>query len=67
MGDIKHDETNFYSNAEDYWREIPATVDGMLGGYGSISSIDINGSKTFLKKFLGVSESNRTHVHLGVI
>lgn len=59
MGDIKHDETNFYSNAEDYWREIPATVDGMLGGYGSISSIDINGSKTFLKKFLGVSESNR--------
>ncbi|MED6276384.1 N-terminal Xaa-Pro-Lys N-methyltransferase 1 [Characodon lateralis] len=25
----------------------------MLGGYGGISSIDINGSKAFLKKFLG--------------
>ncbi|KAF3848688.1 hypothetical protein F7725_015185 [Dissostichus mawsoni] len=29
------------------------TVDGMLGGYGSISNIDLNGSKAFLQKFLG--------------
>lgn len=54
MDDIAEDETTFYSNAEDYWRDIPPTVDGMLGGYGSISSIDINGSKAFLQKFLGV-------------
>lgn len=54
MGDIAEDETSFYSNAEEYWREVPPTVDGMLGGYGSISSIDINGSKAFLQKFLGV-------------
>lgn len=57
MGDIAEDETTFYSNAEDYWREVPPTVDGMLGGYGSISNIDINGSKAFLKKFLGVRDS----------
>lgn len=54
MGDIAEDQTTFYSNAEDYWKEVPPTVDGMLGGYGSISSIDINGSKAFLQKFLGV-------------
>ncbi|RVE65464.1 hypothetical protein OJAV_G00116880 [Oryzias javanicus] len=54
MGDIAENETSFYSNAEDYWRDVPPTVDGMLGGYGSISSIDINGSKAFLNKFLGV-------------
>lgn len=54
MGDIVDDEPHFYSNAEDYWREVTPTVDGMLGGYGSISSIDINGSKAFLQKFLGV-------------
>ena len=48
------DETTFYSNAEGYWKEVPPTVDGMLGGYGTISSIDINGSKAFLKKLLGV-------------
>ncbi|XP_031143174.1 N-terminal Xaa-Pro-Lys N-methyltransferase 1 [Sander lucioperca] len=56
MGDITEVETRFYSKAEDYWREVPPTVDGMLGGYGSISSIDINGSKAFLQKFLGEGE-----------
>ena len=49
------DEASFYSKAEHYWKDVPPTVDGMLGGYGSISSIDINGSKKFLQKFLGVS------------
>lgn len=48
-------ETAFYSKAEHYWKEVPATVDGMLGGYGSISNTDLNGSKKFLQKFLGVS------------
>ncbi|XP_041828449.1 N-terminal Xaa-Pro-Lys N-methyltransferase 1 isoform X5 [Melanotaenia boesemani] len=56
MGDIAENETRFYSNAEDYWKEVSPTVDGMLGGYGSISSTDINGSKAFLKKFLGEGE-----------
>ncbi|XP_029025761.1 N-terminal Xaa-Pro-Lys N-methyltransferase 1 [Betta splendens] len=56
MGDIVEHEQSFYSNAEHYWREIPPTVDGMLGGYGSISSIDINGSRAFLLKFLGEEE-----------
>ncbi|KAK2912021.1 hypothetical protein Q8A67_004154 [Cirrhinus molitorella] len=50
------DQTTFYSKAELYWKEVPPTVDGMLGGYGSISSIDINGSKKFLQKFLGEGE-----------
>ncbi|XP_071946915.1 N-terminal Xaa-Pro-Lys N-methyltransferase 1-B-like [Antedon mediterranea] len=42
----------FYSDAKEYWKKIPATVDGMLGGYGSISSNDIIGSQKFLKFFL---------------
>lgn len=54
MGDIAQNEASFYSNAEGYWKDVAPTVDGMLGGYGSISSIDINGSKAFLQKFLGV-------------
>ncbi|CAF96711.1 unnamed protein product, partial [Tetraodon nigroviridis] len=46
----------FYSNAEGYWKDIPPTEDGLLGGYGSISSIDLNGSKAFLQRFLGEGE-----------
>lgn len=57
MCDIAEDETTFYSNAEGYWKEIPPTVDGMLGGYGSISSIDLSGSKAFLQRFLGVRKT----------
>jgi len=48
------EEAHFYSNAEVYWRDVPPTVDGMLGGYGSISNVDLNGSKAFLKKLTGV-------------
>ncbi|XP_054612694.1 N-terminal Xaa-Pro-Lys N-methyltransferase 1 isoform X2 [Dunckerocampus dactyliophorus] len=59
MGDISG-EPSFYSNAEGYWKEVPPTVDGMLGGYGNISSIDINGSKAFLRKFLGEGEGKTT-------
>ncbi|KAI7813409.1 N-terminal Xaa-Pro-Lys N-methyltransferase 1 isoform X1 [Triplophysa rosa] len=50
---VMQSETAFYSKAEHYWKEVPPTVDGMLGGYGSISNTDINGSKKFLQKFLG--------------
>ncbi|XP_033122039.1 N-terminal Xaa-Pro-Lys N-methyltransferase 1-like isoform X2 [Anneissia japonica] len=42
----------FYSDAKNYWEKVPATVDGMLGGYGSISSTDIVGSQQFLKSFM---------------
>ncbi|XP_053710150.1 N-terminal Xaa-Pro-Lys N-methyltransferase 1 [Synchiropus splendidus] len=60
MGDIVENQSSFYSNAEDYWRDVPPTVDGMLGGYGSISNIDLNGSKAFLQKFLGEGQGKTT-------
>lgn len=39
----------FYVAAAKYWDRIPPTVDGMLGGFGFISQIDIKGSTFFLK------------------
>lgn len=36
-------EDKFYSDAVNYWSEIPPTVDGMLGGFGHISQTDIQG------------------------
>lgn len=38
-----------YTDAAKYWDKIPATVDGMLGGFGHISHTDITGSQSFLK------------------
>ncbi|XP_011869026.1 PREDICTED: N-terminal Xaa-Pro-Lys N-methyltransferase 1 [Vollenhovia emeryi] len=39
----------FYTAAAKYWDRIPPTVNGMLGGFGFISQIDIKGSVIFLK------------------
>ena len=44
----------FYQTAENYWNTQPATVDGMLGGYESISYTDIEQSQKFLSHFLQV-------------
>ncbi|KAH8402089.1 hypothetical protein KR009_009699 [Drosophila setifemur] len=43
-------EPEFYNNAQKYWSEIPATVNGMLGGLGYISAVDIQGSNGFLRE-----------------
>ncbi|XP_042193340.1 N-terminal Xaa-Pro-Lys N-methyltransferase 1 [Callorhinchus milii] len=51
--EVVDDEVAFYSKAQKYWKNIPPTVDGMLGGYGHISNIDINSSKKFLQRFVG--------------
>ena len=40
-----------------FCQSIPATVNGMLGGYARISPTDIKDSKKFLKSFLEVSEA----------
>lgn len=55
--EVIEDEKQFYSKAEIYWKEVPPTVDGMLGGYGHISSVDINSSRKFLQRFLRVGRS----------
>lgn len=50
--EVIEDEKQFYSKAKTYWKEVPPTVDGMLGGYGHISAIDISSSRKFLQRFL---------------
>lgn len=46
----KKTEKEFYVKAQKYWAEVPATVNGMLGGLGYISAIDIQGSTAFLRE-----------------
>ncbi|XP_005413683.1 PREDICTED: N-terminal Xaa-Pro-Lys N-methyltransferase 1 isoform X3 [Chinchilla lanigera] len=50
--EVIEDEQQFYSRAALYWKQVPPTVDGMLGGYGHISSIDLSSSRKFLQRFL---------------
>ncbi len=38
-----------YQKAEDYWKTVEPSVDGMLGGFSNLSDIDVRDSKKFLK------------------
>ena len=49
------DKESFYGDAAQYWSSIPATVDGVLGGFGFISHTDIQGSIAFLKQLFKVT------------
>lgn len=45
-------ENKFYSNAKQYWSQVPPTIEGMLGGFSFVSQTDINGSRQLLKQLL---------------
>eukprot|EP01134_Creolimax_fragrantissima_P002789 CFRG2789T1 len=60
-------ELNWYKKARDYWENVPATVNGVLGGYSYISSVDVKGSLTFLNPLLSKlkGKSNLTALDCG--
>ena len=41
---------NWYTYGAKYWENVPATVDGVLGGLGHLDKQDILDSKKFLEK-----------------
>ncbi|CAI9726801.1 N-terminal Xaa-Pro-Lys N-methyltransferase 1-like [Octopus vulgaris] len=53
----------YYENSRCYWEKVPATIDGMLGGFPQVSPIDIKTSSIFLRSFLkthgGSIDNNR--------
>ncbi|XP_026492374.2 alpha N-terminal protein methyltransferase 1-like [Vanessa tameamea] len=60
QSNLYNDDSKFYKKAAKYWANVPATIDGVLGGYGYISGIDIDGSKVFLNHILSlVNPPNR--------
>lgn len=48
-------EMQFYARAKHFYRDVPATEEGMMGDYIELSNIDIESSREFLRKFVGVS------------
>jgi protein N-terminal methyltransferase len=45
-------------SSREYWSNIPATVNGMLGGYPQISRIDLRGSQVFVAKLRRAAASS---------
>ncbi|XP_055533787.1 N-terminal Xaa-Pro-Lys N-methyltransferase 1 [Wyeomyia smithii] len=42
-------DEKYYQDAKQYWSTVSPTVDGMLGGFASISFNDVRGSEQFLR------------------
>lgn len=51
------EEDEFYNNAKNYWETIPPTIDGMLGGFPEVSTVDVKTSLVFLRPFLTVCQT----------
>ncbi|XP_037025488.1 N-terminal Xaa-Pro-Lys N-methyltransferase 1-B [Bradysia coprophila] len=60
---VQRSET-FYKDARTYWKAIPATIDGMLGGYSNINVTDVRGSQDFLKDVFKMKPSPNKNVAL---
>jgi protein N-terminal methyltransferase len=43
-----HKKTQWYHDGVAYWEGVEASVDGVLGGFGQVSDLDIKGSEAFL-------------------
>lgn len=49
------------SKGIEYWKGVDATVNGMLGGFPTISRTDIQGSRTFLARLgIGIKAGRKT-------
>uniref|UniRef100_A0A7S3EDY7 Alpha N-terminal protein methyltransferase 1 n=1 Tax=Rhodosorus marinus TaxID=101924 RepID=A0A7S3EDY7_9RHOD len=42
-------ELGWYQKAKEYWTNVEPTVDGMLGGLGKLSDLDVRTSKEFIR------------------
>ncbi|XP_006115943.1 N-terminal Xaa-Pro-Lys N-methyltransferase 2 isoform X1 [Pelodiscus sinensis] len=51
--EVINGEMQFYARAKHFYREVPATEEGMMGDYVELSSVDIKSSREFLRKFVG--------------
>lgn len=52
----QEEKQEFYDKAKKYWSSVDPTLNGVLGGYGWISSVDIRGSHNFLTQIFKVMD-----------
>ncbi len=58
--DTRPDAQINHSDAKAYWGDVPADIQGMLGGYPQVSRVDLQGSRAFLAK-LGISTKSKSN------
>ncbi|CAG8606178.1 7757_t:CDS:2 [Funneliformis mosseae] len=49
---LEFQKETWYTDALDYWSNKPATINGVLGGYGKVDKIDTEGSRLFISEYI---------------
>ena len=47
-------EKQFYHRAQKFYEDVTPSEEGMMGDFVELSEVDLEGSRQFLKKFVGV-------------
>lgn len=55
-------EKQFYYRAQQFYEDVPASEEGMMGDFVEICNVDLEGSRQFLKRFV-VSHEIPTQAH----
>ena len=55
----------WYDGSVNYWNQQPATVDGVLGGYGKVHECDSDTSRKMIEDFKDRISGFRTAVDMG--
>ena len=56
-------DVDYYNDAAKYWEKVDSTVNGMLGGFGKISEVDIEASNKLLKFLFKVRKAKTLVTH----
>ena len=51
-------DVDYYDNAASYWQGVDCTINGMLGGFGKVSDVDIDSSNKLLKLLFKVKQTS---------
>ncbi|KAJ7338303.1 hypothetical protein JRQ81_011166 [Phrynocephalus forsythii] len=51
--EVINGEMQFYARAKNFYREVPASEEGMMGDFIELSNTDIESSREFLRNFVG--------------
>ena len=66
QGDLYDPEKGWYGKAISYWKAVPATVDGVLGGLESVHPDDIAESRKFLGTVMSDSRTRALDCGAGI-
>ena len=55
-------EKQFYYRAQQFYEDVPASEEGMMGDFVDISHVDLEGSRQFLKRFMVSNNEIPTHM-----